>query len=269
MFEKVHKKNTLERAIPMIQRCWRAKLKRMREQEYRKWLPLDIDPDNCNFDDVNRVLKVLDDYAIKKRSELEDEPELPNIIKIQRAIRSYLVRTRLQRCIRDGLKVVRAFKAMARFEARAEKANFFYEYEMRFQVDIQESTRKRKKAAERQARIDAGEVVSDSSSVKERKRLKKKAYLAKIRRQNQSFSKPVKSPPKPISKTQSMYGAGVPSGFGGLSPNKIEAHHLKKQSSDVHPPLMSLAKITENQANKKATAASGARRESKPTVFSD
>ena len=36
---------------------------------------------------------------------------------------------------------------------------------------------------DRQKRIDAGEVVSDTSSMKARKKEKKKAYLAKIRKQ--------------------------------------------------------------------------------------
>ena len=55
---------------------------RLRELEYLAWLPLDIDPENCNFSDVERVLKVLDDYAIKKLSKIEEEPNLPAIIKI-------------------------------------------------------------------------------------------------------------------------------------------------------------------------------------------
>lgn len=45
-----------------------------RHQEYLKWLPIDIDPDNCDFKDVDRVLKVLDDYALKKLGVLENVP---------------------------------------------------------------------------------------------------------------------------------------------------------------------------------------------------
>ena len=47
----------------------------------------------------------------------------------------------------------------------------------------EESKIKREKMQERQKRIDAGEVVSDTSSMKARKKEKKKAYLAKIRKQ--------------------------------------------------------------------------------------
>ena len=72
----------MENAVPLIQRWWRGRLKRLRELEYLAWLPLDIDPENCNFSDVDRVLKVLDDYAIKKLSQIEDEPNLPAVIRI-------------------------------------------------------------------------------------------------------------------------------------------------------------------------------------------
>ena len=47
-----------------------------------RWLPLDIDPEKANFDDVARVLKVLDDYALTKLAVMEDEPLLPQIIRI-------------------------------------------------------------------------------------------------------------------------------------------------------------------------------------------
>ena len=94
-------------------------MKRLKELEYLAWLPLDIDPENCNFSDVDRVLKVLDDYAIKKLSQIEDNPDLPAIIKIQRAIRSFLISTRLQRAVRDIVKVNKFIKALMRFEDRA------------------------------------------------------------------------------------------------------------------------------------------------------
>ena len=35
-------------------------------QQYLKWLPIDLDPENCSFSDVDRVLKVLDEYALQK-----------------------------------------------------------------------------------------------------------------------------------------------------------------------------------------------------------
>ena len=94
-------------------------MKRLKELEFLSWLPLDIDPENCNFNDVDRVLKVLDDYAIKKLSQIEDEPNLPAIIKIQRAIKSYLISTRLRRAVRDIVKVNKFIKALMRFEDRA------------------------------------------------------------------------------------------------------------------------------------------------------
>jgi len=39
---------------------------KIREYEAQRWLPLNIDPETANFKDVDRVLKVLDDYALKK-----------------------------------------------------------------------------------------------------------------------------------------------------------------------------------------------------------
>jgi len=47
--------------------------------------------------------------------------------------------------------------------------------------DINESTRKRLKQAERQRKIDNGEAVSDSSSTKEFKLKQKEKYLAKMK----------------------------------------------------------------------------------------
>ena len=55
---------------------------------------------------------MLDEYALQKLGKLENEPLLPQVVIIQRAIRSYLIRTRLTRCVRDGIKMVRAVKAM-------------------------------------------------------------------------------------------------------------------------------------------------------------
>ena len=41
-----------------------------------------IDPENCSFSDVDRVLKVLDDYALQKMAILHDEPTLPQAVMI-------------------------------------------------------------------------------------------------------------------------------------------------------------------------------------------
>ena len=61
-------------AAKKIQYWWRVVAAEKRHQEYLKWLPIDIDPDNCDFKDVDRVLKVLDDYALKKLGVLENQP---------------------------------------------------------------------------------------------------------------------------------------------------------------------------------------------------
>ena len=84
-----------------------------------RWLPIDIDPENCDFKDVERVLKVLDDYALEKLGVLEGTPHMRQIVLIQRFVRYFLRTTRLVRCVRDGCKLIRAVKAMERFRARA------------------------------------------------------------------------------------------------------------------------------------------------------
>ena len=66
----------------MIGKWWRKQQIKLRKLEAERWLPLDIDPDTADFSDVTRVLKVLDDYALRKLAEMEDEPLLPNIIRI-------------------------------------------------------------------------------------------------------------------------------------------------------------------------------------------
>ena len=55
---------------------------KLKEKELARWLPLDIDPSTANFKDVGRVLKVLDDYVLKKLAAFEDEPLLPYVIRI-------------------------------------------------------------------------------------------------------------------------------------------------------------------------------------------
>lgn len=94
-----------------------------------KWLPIDIDPENCDFRDVDRVLKVLDDYALQKLGVLENVPHLPQIVIIQRAIRGFLIRTRLARCVRDGIKFIKAMGALQKFADRAPQKTFFYKYD--------------------------------------------------------------------------------------------------------------------------------------------
>ena len=69
-------------AARVIGKWWRKIQIKLRENEIARWLPLDIDPNTVNFTDVSRVLKVLDDYVLKKLAEFEDEPMLPYIIKI-------------------------------------------------------------------------------------------------------------------------------------------------------------------------------------------
>lgn len=88
-------------AARIIGKWWRRMQVRLEQIKAERWLPLNIDPETANFSDVGRVLKVLDEYALEKLATYEDEPLLPNIVKIQRKIRSYLRTTRLQRAVRD------------------------------------------------------------------------------------------------------------------------------------------------------------------------
>ena len=41
-------------------------LVKLHEIEQKRWLPVFIDPENADFKDVGIVLKVLDDYALRK-----------------------------------------------------------------------------------------------------------------------------------------------------------------------------------------------------------
>jgi len=52
-------------------------------------------------------LKKLDDFSFRRLAVCDNIPILPQVIKIQRYIRSYLRKTRLKRCVRDGMKVWR------------------------------------------------------------------------------------------------------------------------------------------------------------------
>lgn len=66
-----------QQAARVIQREIRIYIQKLRIEEQKAWLPLDIDPKKANFSDVEKVLKVLDNYALKKLAKLEDEPTLP------------------------------------------------------------------------------------------------------------------------------------------------------------------------------------------------
>lgn len=159
-------KNKEKWAARVIYRWWRKVQVRLREIEAERWLPLNIDPETANFDDVGRVLKVLDDYALKKLAHYEGDPQLPYVIRIQRAIRSYLASSRVKRLLRDCVKVVRFRKVCSRFERRANLMQLFNQHDTIWKDEIENKRRKREKHAERQRKIDAGEAVSDSSSVK-------------------------------------------------------------------------------------------------------
>lgn len=70
VFDLLKEKNKEAWAARRIQRFVRAKLAIIRHNNYLKWLPIDIDPENCDFTDVDRVLKVLDDFALSKLAKL-------------------------------------------------------------------------------------------------------------------------------------------------------------------------------------------------------
>ena len=119
IFKKVKESNKELWAARTIQRWWKKQVVIIRHQHYLRWLPIDIDPERCDFRDVDRVLKVLDDYALSKLGVLENVPHLPQIVIIQRAIKGFLIRTRLTRCVRDCIKFIKAMKALQRFADRA------------------------------------------------------------------------------------------------------------------------------------------------------
>ena len=130
---------------------------------------------------MDRVLKVLDEYALQKLGVLENEPLLPQVVLIQRAVRGWLARTRLTRCVRDGIKFCKAMRAMQNFANRAPQQHFFSQYDLAFGETIEADLKIKLKREEREKRIAAGENVSDTSSMKEEKRKKKDAYLQEIR----------------------------------------------------------------------------------------
>ena len=78
--------------------------------------------------------------------------------------------TRLKRCVSRGLRFIRGLKAIARFEDRADRWILFYKHEVLFQEDIALAKIKRDKLNERIRKQLAGEELSDTSSVKEKKK---------------------------------------------------------------------------------------------------
>ena len=134
---------------------------------------MDIDPENCNFSDVDRVLKVLDDYALEKMALLQKEPKLPKIIHLQRYIKSWLKTTRLTRCVTKMLRMIRFKNIMQRFADRAPLQRFFYQFDVVHGKEIERELRVKAKMEERERKLAAGEQVSDTSSVKENKKQEK------------------------------------------------------------------------------------------------
>ena len=94
-------------------------------------------------------MKVLDEYALTKLGKLENQPLLPQVVTIQRAIRSFLIRTRLTRCVRDGMKMIKAVKAMQRYANQAPYQHFFAEYDEMFGERIEHDLLVKEKKAER------------------------------------------------------------------------------------------------------------------------
>lgn len=66
---------------------------------------------------------------------------------------------------------------MQRFADRAPFMKFFNKYETIYKKDIQRDLISKEKREKREARIAAGETVSDTSSTKERKKFEKDEML--------------------------------------------------------------------------------------------
>ena len=90
----------------------------IREYELRRWLPTDIDLDKADYTTVQKLLNNLDDYSFRKMALEDGVPTLPQIIKIQRFIRSYLRQTRLRRFINKIIKLQKCMNALDRFWER-------------------------------------------------------------------------------------------------------------------------------------------------------
>ena len=82
IFNRLKEANKEVWAARTIQRWWKKQALYLKAERYKKWLPIDIDPENCDFRDVDRVLKVLDEYALEKLGVLENEPLLPQAVII-------------------------------------------------------------------------------------------------------------------------------------------------------------------------------------------
>ena len=78
-----------------------------------------------------------------------------------------MTRTRLTRCIRDGVKFIRAVKAMQRYADRTPFQKFLHNYDAIHGSQIDIDLVKKEKKKKREMKIEAGEQVSDSSSQKE------------------------------------------------------------------------------------------------------
>ena len=150
---------------------------RLREIDWERWLPLNIDPDTADFKDVGRVLKVLDDYSLRKLAFYEGEPLLPEIITIQREVRSWLRRTALHRCVYRGIKFIRGIKAIMRWEERLYPMTVFYRHEALFEADIKRKAHKRMRLRERETKAIETGYLSDSSSTKEVKAQEKAVFI--------------------------------------------------------------------------------------------
>ena len=157
-------------AARTIQRWWKVKNEEIQREKYLRWLPAEIDVENCTFSDVDRVLKVLDDYALEKMAKLEKEPKLPKIIHLQRYIRSWLKTTRLTRCVTKILTLIRFKKVCQKFADRAPLKRFFYQYDVVHGEKIEKELKIKAKLEERERKFAAGEELSDTSSVKETKK---------------------------------------------------------------------------------------------------
>ena len=72
IFSLLKEKNKEKWAARIIINWWRKIQLRLRQIEAERWLPLDINPDTADFTDVDRVLKVLDVYALGKLAKLQN-----------------------------------------------------------------------------------------------------------------------------------------------------------------------------------------------------
>jgi hypothetical protein len=93
-------------------------MKRIRELELRRWVPTHLDLETASYSDVDKILKVLDDYSFKILSVINKEPRLPFIIKIQRFVRSFMRQSKLKRFVRDIMKINKLVQCCEGFKER-------------------------------------------------------------------------------------------------------------------------------------------------------